>query len=184
MGKHQSDVSAMRRVQILTPAHVARMLDRMAYEVLERNRGGAGLVVVGIQRKGVSVAEKLAARLEQVEGQSFPVNVLDVRPYRDDRDPSLAIEDTSRFQVDTLTARHVLLVDDVLFTGRTVRAALEALLRLGRPRSVQLAVLIDRGHREFPIRADYVGRQVPTKYTERIVVVPEEELSVYIEEPL
>jgi len=174
----------MRRVRILTPEHVARMLDRMAYEVLERNRGGAELVVIGIQRKGVYVAEKLAARLEQVEARPFPVNVLDVRPYRDDRDPGVAVEDTSRLQVDTLTARHVLLVDDVLFTGRTVRAALDALLRFGRPRSVQLAVLIDRGHREFPIRADYVGRQVPTKYTERVVVVPEEGLSVYIEEAL
>ncbi len=172
----------MKRTRILTPEQVARILDRMAYEVLERNRGGKGLVVFGILQKGVAVAEALSTRLAQIEGRDFPVNALDVRPYRDDRPPEAEVEDRSRLHIDTITDHHVLLVDDVLFTGRTVRAALDALLRWGRPRSVQLAVLIDRGHREFPIRADYVGRTVPTKYQERIVVVPEEGLAVYVEE--
>ncbi|WP_397546835.1 bifunctional pyr operon transcriptional regulator/uracil phosphoribosyltransferase PyrR [Rhodothermus marinus] len=172
----------MKRTRILTPEQVARILDRMAYEVLERNRGGEGLVVFGILQKGVAVAEALSTRLAQIEARDFPVNALDVRPYRDDRPPEAEVEDRSRLHIDAITDRHVLLVDDVLFTGRTVRAALDALLRWGRPRSVQLAVLIDRGHREFPIRADYVGRTVPTKYQERIVVVPEEGLAVYVEE--
>ncbi len=172
----------MKRTRILTPEQVARILDRMAYEVLERNRGGDGLVVFGILQKGVMVAEALSTRLAQIEARNFPVNALDVRPYRDDRPPEAEVEDRSRLHVDTITDRHVLLVDDVLFTGRTVRAALDALLRWGRPRSVQLAVLIDRGHREFPIRADYVGRTVPTKYQERIVMVAEEGLAVYVEE--
>jgi len=172
----------MKRTRILTPEQVARILDRMAYEVLERNRGGEGLVVFGILQKGVAVAEALSTRLAQIEARDFPVNALDVRPYRDDRSPEAEVEDRSRLHIDAITDRHVLLVDDVLFTGRTVRAALDALLRWGRPRSVQLAVLIDRGHREFPIRADYVGRTVPTKYQERIVVVPEEGLAVYVEE--
>jgi len=172
----------MKRTRILTPEQVARILDRMAYEVLERNRGGKGLVVFGILQKGVAVAEALSTRLAQIEARDFPVNALDVRPYRDDRPPEAEVEDRSRLHIDAITDRHVLLVDDVLFTGRTVRAALDALLRWGRPRSVQLAVLIDRGHREFPIRADYVGRTVPTKYQERIVVVPEEGLAVYVEE--
>ncbi|SHK61355.1 bifunctional pyr operon transcriptional regulator/uracil phosphoribosyltransferase PyrR [Rhodothermus profundi] len=172
----------MNRVRILTSDQVARILDRMAFEVLERNRGGEGLVVLGILQKGVAVAEALSARLAQIEHRSFPVSALDVRPYRDDRSLEAAVADHSSLQVDTITDRPVLLVDDVLFTGRTVRAALDALLRWGRPRSVQLAVLIDRGHREFPIRADYVGRVVPTKYQERIVVVPDEGLAVYVEE--
>ncbi len=172
----------MKRARILTPGQVARILDRMAYEVLERNRGGERLVVFGILQKGVAVAEALSTRLAQIEARDFPVNALDVRPYRDDRLPEAEVEDRSQLHIDTITDRHVLLVDDVLFTGRTVRAALDALLRWGRPRSVQLAVLIDRGHREFPIRADYVGRTVPTKYQERIVVVPEEGLAVYVEE--
>ena len=172
----------MKRTRILTPEQVARILDRMAYEVLERNRGGEGLVVFGILQKGVAVAEALSTRLAQIEARDFPVNALDVRPYRDDRSSEAEVEDRSRLHIDAITDRHVLLVDDVLFTGRTVRAALDALLRWGRPRSVQLAVLIDRGHREFPIRADYVGRTVPTKYQERVVVVPEEGLAVYVEE--
>ncbi len=172
----------MKRTRILTPEQVARILDRMAYEVLERNRGGEGLVVFGILQKGVAVAGALSTRLAQIEARDFPVNALDVRPYRDDRPPEAEVEDRSQLHIDTITDRHVLLVDDVLFTGRTVRAALDALLRWGRPRSVQLAVLIDRGHREFPVRADYVGRTVPTKYQERIVVVPEEGLAVYVEE--
>lgn len=172
----------MKRICILTPAQVARILDRMAYEVLERNRGGEGLVVFGILQKGVAVAEALSIRLAQLERRAFPVNALDVRPYRDDRAPETLVEDRSQLHIDTITGRHVLLVDDVLFTGRTVRAALDALLRWGRPCCVHLAVLIDRGHREFPIQADYVGRIVPTKYQERIVVVPDEELAVYVEE--
>ena len=170
----------MPRTLLLSPSRVRRTLTRLAYEVVERNRGSDTLMLFGIRTRGVGLAEMLAATLGEVEGRSFRVESLDVTAFRDDRPgaelPSL---DEAAPSVDE---RDVLLVDDVLFTGRTARAAIDAVLRYGRPRSIQLAVLIDRGHREFPIRPDYVGRVIPTKHEERVTVELNGEASVYLEE--
>ncbi len=170
----------LKRTLLFSSRQVERMLDRMAYEVVERNRGGEQLVVLGIPRKGALLAEALWKLLEEAAGRSFPRHVLDVTPYRDDRPlppPAGSAEDVPRL---SLAGKDVLLVDDVLFTGRTVRAALDAVVRYGRPRSIQLAVLVDRGHREYPICPDYVGRKVPTKYSEHIEVVPTPPFAVYV----
>jgi pyrimidine operon attenuation protein/uracil phosphoribosyltransferase len=170
----------MPRTLLMPPARVRRTVARLAYEVVERNRGGGNLLVFGIRGRGVTLAERLAEALGEVEGEAFAVHPLDVTPFRDDRpdlEPPPLSDDAP--QVD---ARDVLLVDDVLFTGRTARAAIDAVLQHGRPRSIQLAVLIDRGHREFPIHPDYVGRVIPTKYRERVVVEVDGEPAVYLEE--
>ena len=164
----------------MPPARVRRTVTRLAYEVVEQNRGGERLIVFGIRTRGVALAEHLAAVLAEVEGKPYPVHALDVTPFRDDlRDLGPPPVQANVPRVDE---RDVLLVDDVLFTGRTARAAIDAVLQHGRPRSIQLAVLIDRGHREFPIQPDYVGRMIPTKYGERVVVEVGESLAVYLEE--
>ena len=147
-----------------------RAVTRIAHEVLERNHGVDGVVLVGLQTGGVPLARRLAAEIERIEGTAVPVGTLDATFYRDDIGlrPLLpeAVTDIS-FDLDGLT---VVLVDDVLFTGRTVRAALNALNDYGRPRAVQLAVLVDRGHRELPIRPDYVGKNLPTARDELVDV--------------
>lgn len=149
---------------------VKRALTRMTYEIIERNKGIDNLVIVGIKTRGAYLAQRIAKRLEQLEGASVPVGELDISMYRDDRkhtdDP--VVKD-SQLQFD-ITGKHVILVDDVLFTGRTIRAALDALMDLGRPKKISLAVLVDRGHRELPIRADFVGKNIPTSLSERIQV--------------
>ncbi|HLJ09373.1 MAG TPA: bifunctional pyr operon transcriptional regulator/uracil phosphoribosyltransferase PyrR [Acidimicrobiia bacterium] len=142
----------------------------MAHEILERNRGADDLVLVGIFRRGVPLAERLGNEIERIEGVRPPVGALDVSFYRDDigiRQPTEIGATDFPFDVDSTT---VVLVDDVLFTGRTVRAAIDALVDFGRPRAVQLAVLVDRGHRELPIRADYIGKNVPTSHRESVEV--------------
>ncbi|HLT46482.1 MAG TPA: bifunctional pyr operon transcriptional regulator/uracil phosphoribosyltransferase PyrR [Rubricoccaceae bacterium] len=170
----------MARVLLLSPARVRRTVVRLAYEVVEQNRGGENLLVFGIANRGVRLAERLAEALAEVEGSPFPVHALDVTPFRDDRpDVERPQPPDGAPQVDD---RDVLLVDDVLFTGRTARAAIDAVLQHGRPRTIQLAVLIDRGHREFPIQPDYVGRVIPTKYGERVVVEVDGAPAVYLEE--
>lgn len=144
-------------------------MTRIGHEILERNRGGEGIVLVGVRRLGAVLAERLAATIERIEGVGPPCGSLDVTLYRDDlatRGP-LPVEATD---VPDPTDRVVVLCDDVLYTGRTVRAALDAIMDLGRPRAVQLAVLIDRGHRELPVRADYVGKNIPTSHREEIRV--------------
>lgn len=144
-----------------------RSVTRMAHEVLERNKGLDDVVVVGILTRGAVLADRLARRLREIEGGAVSVFHLDARPYRDDvagtptRDPVPGLD---------IVDKRVVLVDDVLYTGRTVRAALDALLSTGRARNVQLAALIDRGHRELPIRADFVGKNVPTARDESISV--------------
>ncbi len=171
----------MARSSLMSPARVRRTLTRLAYEVIERNRGGANLLVFGIRTRGVVLAEQISGILGGIEGRPFEVHPLDVTAFRDDRpeaEPEPLAEDAP--DVDD---RDVLLVDDVLFTGRTARAAIDAVLRYGRPRSIQLAVLIDRGHREYPIQPDFVGRVIPTKHRERVVVETGEELAVYLDEP-
>jgi pyrimidine operon attenuation protein / uracil phosphoribosyltransferase len=169
----------MQRTLIMSPERVRRTLARLAYEIVERNRGAGTLEIVGIRERGRALAESLVDLIGEIEGRAIPVNELDVSPYRDDRDPDAPQEDTSLIRVD-VSDRDVILVDDVLFTGRTARAALDAVVRYGRPRTIQLAVLVDRGHREYPIQPDYVGRFFQTKHKERVIVDFEDGCAVYV----
>lgn len=171
----------MPRTLIMESEQVERTLRRLAFEVIERNRGAGNLAVVGIRRRGSALAEALARQIANVDGTDLPVSRLDVAPYRDDRDRDAGDEDRSTIH-GSFDARDVLLIDDVLFTGRTARAALDAVVRYGRPRSIQLIVLIDRGHREYPIQPDYVGRLLQTKHRERVVVEVEGGFRVVVEE--
>jgi pyrimidine operon attenuation protein/uracil phosphoribosyltransferase len=156
---------------IMTEADIRRALTRIAHEILERNRGSADLVLVGLPTRGVPLAERLAAKLEMLEPVRVPVGKLDVTLYRDDLFPRTRRLQIRKTDLPTdITDKRVVLVDDVLFTGRTIRAAMDALIDHGRPRAIQLAVLIDRGHRELPIRADYVGKNVPTARAEDVNV--------------
>lgn len=168
------------RTEILAPEKVDRILTRIAYEIVERNKGASTLEIVGIRKKGSRLAEILASRIGEIESVRLHANDLDVSAYRDDRSGTESV-DASRVESD-MAGRDVILVDDVLFTGRTVRAALDAIVHFGRPRSIQLVVLIDRGHREFPIQPDYVGRKIPTKHRERVEVDVDGTLGVYINE--
>ena len=159
------------RKQILTADDIRRALVRIAHEIDERNGGLQQVVLVGIRRRGVPLAERIATAIADFEAVAVPVGQLDITLYRDDlrtRGPAPLVRKTL-IQHD-ITDKVVILVDDVLYTGRTVRAALDAIADLGRPACIQLAVLIDRGHRELPIRADFVGKNVPTARTERVEV--------------
>ncbi|WP_449385195.1 bifunctional pyr operon transcriptional regulator/uracil phosphoribosyltransferase PyrR [Cellulomonas soli] len=166
---------------VLGPAEIARALTRVAHEVLERNKGAADVVLLGIPTRGLPLARRLAERLVAVEpglagtDPSCLVGSLDVTMYRDDlaQHPTRSIGSTVE-PVGGIDGKVVVLVDDVLYSGRTIRAALDALNDLGRPRAVQLAALVDRGHRELPIRADYVGKNLPTSHTERVRVLLDE----------
>ncbi len=149
----------------MTEVQVERTLDRLAHEIIERNRGVEKLVVVGIRTTGATLAHRLTDRINGIEKSNIASIDLDVTPFRDDQPFQL-----SESTLPDLTGKAVLLVDDVLFTGRTARAALDAVVRSGRPASIQLLVLIDRGHREYPIQPDYVGRVMPTKHKERVEV--------------
>ena len=154
----------------MTAEDMRRSLSRIALEVVERNRGLDEVVLVGIQRRGFPLAGRLAADLGQLEGVEVPVGALDINLYRDDlqeRAQPLVRPTQMPFQID---GKRVVLVDDVLFTGRTIRAALDALVDFGRPGQVQLAILVDRGHQELPIRADYVGRTLATEWDEMVKV--------------
>ncbi|MEN0128170.1 MAG: bifunctional pyr operon transcriptional regulator/uracil phosphoribosyltransferase PyrR [Brevundimonas sp.] len=160
---------------VLGGPEIARALTRIAHEILERNRGGSDLVLLGIPTRGLPLAQRLAAKLAEVEpvldAQSL-VGSIDVTMYRDDlaQHPTRAIGSTD-LPGDGIDGKVVVLVDDVLFSGRTIRAALDAISDLGRPRAVQLAALVDRGHRELPIRADFVGKNLPTSTSERVRVL-------------
>ncbi|WP_286168413.1 bifunctional pyr operon transcriptional regulator/uracil phosphoribosyltransferase PyrR [Phycicoccus sp. SLBN-51] len=159
----------------MSSADVSRALRRIAHEILERNRGADDLVVLGIPTRGVDLAKRLVAVMEEVEGRPVPVGALDVTMHRDDlrRQPTRSPMHTD-IPATGIDERVVVLVDDVLYSGRTVRAALDALSDLGRPRAVRLAVLVDRGHRDLPIRADHVGKNLPTSSSERVQVRLEE----------
>jgi pyrimidine operon attenuation protein/uracil phosphoribosyltransferase len=160
---------------VLDAADVGRALTRIAHEVLERNKGGSDVVLLGIPTRGVTLARRLAARIASVEGNAVPVGSLDVTMYRDDlRMRGVRALEPTQIPPDGVDDKVVVLVDDVLFSGRTVRAGLDALGDIGRPRAVQLAVLVDRGHRELPIRADYVGKNLPTSHRETVHVLLEE----------
>jgi pyrimidine operon attenuation protein/uracil phosphoribosyltransferase len=155
----------------MSSADVSRALRRIAHEILEHNKGSADLVVLGIPRRGVALARRLAGVMESVEGRPVPVGALDVTMHRDDlrRQPTRSPMHTD-IPATGIDDKVVVLVDDVLYSGRTVRAALDALSDLGRPRAVRLAVLVDRGHRDLPIRADHVGKNLPTSSAERVSV--------------
>jgi len=156
---------------LMTPEEMGRALARIAHEIVERNKGARDFVLVGLWTRGVPLAHRLAATIQNFESVSVPVGVLNIGLYRDD---AFAMELKSVIQNTDIpadiTSKKVILVDDVLYTGRSIRAAMDALVDLGRPKSIQLAVLIDRGHRELPIRADYVGKNIPSSRNEKIQV--------------
>ncbi len=157
---------------ILDKVGIERALTRIAHEILEKNKGAKELVLVGIQRGGVHIAKRLAARIKQIEGVEPPVGSLDITMYRDDlaTRKSQPVPQATDITFD-IQGRMMVLVDDVIFTGRTIRAALNSIMDYGRPRCIQLAVLVDRGHRELPIRADFVGKNLPTSAKEKVEVM-------------
>jgi pyrimidine operon attenuation protein / uracil phosphoribosyltransferase len=166
----------IQKAKILDADRIRRMIDRMAHEIAERQKDLQGLALIGIRTRGVPLASRLAARLgDLVAGSSFPVGTLDITLYRDDLSTVAPQPLLKKTEIDfDLNGRTVLLCDDVLYTGRTIRAALDGVIDLGRPRAIRLAVLIDRGHREFPIEANYVGKSVPTANREVIQVMFQE----------
>ena len=172
-GDAMAGADAVPVARPLSEADIGRAITRIAHEIVEHNKGLAGVLLVGIQRGGVWLAARLAARLAEIEpGTDVPVGVLDISMYRDDIGLRPIVPGAVT-RVPDLAGRHVVLVDDVLFTGRTIRAAIDALADHGRPRTVQLAVLVDRGHRELPIRPDYVGKNLPTSRAETVSVSPD-----------
>jgi pyrimidine operon attenuation protein / uracil phosphoribosyltransferase len=154
---------------------VRRAVTRIAHEIIERDKGGEGLVLVGIANRGDHLARRLAEQINRIEGAAVPVGVLDITFYRDDIGMKAEAPEVHETRIGfDLNGSTVVLVDDVLFTGRTIRAAMDALMDLGRPRRIQLAVLVDRGHRELPIRADFVGKNVPTRRADDVRVMVSE----------
>ena len=159
--------------QVMDADRMARALTRIAHEIVERNRGTSELALVGIRTRGVPLARRIAATLKSITHEEVPTGSLDITLYRDDlmRHPVGPQPVVRRTEIPfSIDARRILLVDDVLYTGRTIRSALDALIDFGRPRSIQLIVLVDRGHRELPIKADYVGKNLPTSLTQSVQV--------------
>jgi len=175
-------------VRLMEESEIRRAVSRIAHEILERNKGAGGVALVGIAARGDDLARRLAAEIQRIEGAVVPVGVLDITFYRDDIGMRAEAPEVHETRIDfDITGRTVVLVDDVLFTGRTIRAALDALVDFGRPVAIQLAVLVDRGHRELPIRADFVGKNVPTRRDEQVRVALKEldgEDAVEVEEPV
>lgn len=160
---------------VLDRAAVGRSLARITHEIIEKNKGCENIVLIGIKRRGYPLAKALAENIEKFEGIEVPVGSIDITLYRDDLTETVEIPKASSSEIPfEIAGRHVILVDDVIYTGRTVRAAIEAVFSYGRPKSIQLAVLIDRGHRELPIRPDFVGKNIPTSNTEIISVKVDE----------
>ncbi|MCK5257452.1 MAG: bifunctional pyr operon transcriptional regulator/uracil phosphoribosyltransferase PyrR [Deltaproteobacteria bacterium] len=150
---------------------IDKSLKRIAYEILEKNKNGKDLVLIGIRKRGVTLAKRLSSKIKEIGGIEIPVGALDINLYRDDLSEVASQPILRKTEVPfTVREKKVILVDDVLYTGRTIRAALDAIIDLGRPKFIQLAVLLDRGHRELPIRADYVGKNVPTSEGELVEV--------------
>lgn len=173
---------------ILTGEDISRIITRLTHEILEKNRGTENIVLVGLRTRGAFVAKRIAETIKQIEGSDVPTGFLDVTLYRDDfrmrlKQPSVEVSDLP-FPIDEKT---VVLIDDVLYTGRTVRAALDALMDYGRPARIYLAVLVDRGHRELPIRADFVGKNIPTSVGEEVKVkmreIDDEDAVLLVESP-
>ena len=172
-------------VPVMNGDDMRRALTRIAHEIIEKNRGASELVLVGIQRKGAPLAARLQELIRRIEGVEVPVGMLDITLYRDDVLARPHEVRATSIPVDP-TGKTVVLVDEVFFTGRTIRAALDAVIDLGRPAAIQLAVLVDRGHRELPIRPDYVGKNLPTSRREHVTVFLQEvegEDAIYIEKP-
>ncbi|MBY7143704.1 bifunctional pyr operon transcriptional regulator/uracil phosphoribosyltransferase PyrR [Virgibacillus sp. NKC19-3] len=162
-----------KKTDILDQPAINRALTRIAHEIVEKNKGGENLVLVGVKTRGVPLTNRLQDRIKQIEGLDLPTGELDITLYRDDlematnsNDPQLK---STKIDID-VTGKKVILIDDVLYTGRTIRAAMDAVMDTGRPSQIQLGVLVDRGHRELPIRADYVGKNIPTSEKEIVVV--------------
>ena len=163
----------MQVTELLDAPSLNRALTRIAHEIIERNKGIDECILVGIKTRGAFLAKRLAEKIEKIEGKAIRSGELDITLYRDDLSTKSENQEAFVQQVDInyqVSDQKIILVDDVLYTGRTVRAALDAVMDLGRPSQIQLAVLVDRGHRELPIRADYVGKNIPTSGVERIVV--------------
>jgi pyrimidine operon attenuation protein/uracil phosphoribosyltransferase len=162
-----------KKTEILDEPAMNRALTRIAHEILEKNKGAENLVLVGIKTRGVPLTKRLQEKIKQIEGNSVPVGELDITLYRDDLEKASDSEEPQLNAADIqedITGKIVILLDDVLYTGRTVRAGMDAIMDRGRPAEIQLGVLVDRGHRELPIRADYVGKNIPTSDKEIVVV--------------
>ncbi|GGM20816.1 bifunctional protein PyrR [Paraliobacillus quinghaiensis] len=176
-----------QKAVVLDHAAINRALTRIAHEILERNKGVDDLMLVGIKTRGCPLANRLGAKIAEIEGVEVPIGEIDITLYRDDLSHVSSDEQPVIHQADLqskISGKKLILVDDVLYTGRTVRAAMDAIIDQGRPSQIQLAVLIDRGHRELPIRADYIGKNIPTSQDEVIVVAldetdHEEQVSIY-----
>ena len=168
--------SSVMSKELLDKTDIDRVITRMAHEIIEKNKGIESLCLVGIQRGGVHIAKRLNTKLQTIEGRSIPVGTLDITLYRDDinvrKDQPMVRRTEINYDIDN---KKVVLVDDVLFTGRSIRAAMDAIMDMGRPSAIQLAVLVDRGHRELPIKADFVGKNIPTSINETVKVLLEEE---------
>ncbi|MBI2844049.1 MAG: bifunctional pyr operon transcriptional regulator/uracil phosphoribosyltransferase PyrR [Armatimonadetes bacterium] len=157
--------------QVMDADEIRRAVTRIAHEIIEKNKGAENLAVIGIQSRGVPLAKRLVDLIEQIEGASVPIGSLNVALYRDDYATRLAPTTVGKTEISfDVTDKSIVLVDEVLFTGRTIRSALDAIMDMGRPAEIQLAVLVDRGHRELPIRADYVGKNLPTSRREHVHV--------------
>ncbi len=160
---------------VLEGMEINRALSRIAHEIIERNRGLKDIVLVGIRTGGVHLAHRLAGKLKEIEGEVLPIGELDITLYRDDLSGKKEPPTVKKTEIPVdITDKKVILVDDVLFTGRTIRAAMDELIDFGRPKEIQLAVLIDRGHRELPIRANYIGKSLPTAWEEKVKVLLKE----------
>lgn len=160
------------KAEILDESAIERAIARISFEIIERNKGTDNLCLVGLYSRGAVLAKRIAAKISENEGQEVTVGTLDITPFRDD-DKIDRAADSSKIDFD-ITGKHVVIIDDVIFTGRTARAAIDGLLARGRPTEIQLAALIDRGHRELPIRADYIGKNLPTSRGEKVCVMVRE----------
>ena len=181
-------IDGKEKAQIMDAHEIRRVLTRIAHEIIERNKGVGNVALVGIRRRGVPLAERLAQKIKEIENAEVPVGTLDITLYRDDLTTLAHQPLVHQTKVDfSIAGKVVILVDDVLFTGRTVRSALDAIIDLGRPEAIQMMVLIDRGHRELPIRADFVGKNVPTSKKEvvsvRVKEIDNEDSVVIMERP-
>ena len=165
----------MGAARLMDRAEIRRSVTRIAHEILERNKGTADLALLGIRSRGFHIADRIAATIRSIEGAEVPRGIVDITLYRDDLNRAEQTPEVRETEIPfSIEGKRIVLVDDVLYTGRTIRAAMDALVDFGRPRAIQLAVLVDRGHRELPIRADFVGKNIPTRADDQVQVQTEE----------